>query len=345
MRFYSGNCNFIRSTHGHRAAGIVHWKLRAYQESGRTIYYTDETGANKNMTSRRTWADGGLQARLDVPSGKGARIIIAHVGLRETGLVAAAGLVFVGKNKSGDNHREMNTDLWLKWLEQNVLPKIRGGVLVVDRAPYHTKLTAETRPASSKMRKADLANWLESHDAVPDGWPTTWRQSMTVKQMYEQASNNRPTPRFLVQDMAENFGVSVLISPVAHPELNPIDTVWEMVKVALRKSNVSFSLARLEELAAVEFAKRTAVVWARYEDHAIGMKDYYLEVSRMQKEVEKPLNEQTIELEEAEGNGVNEESDGESDSDGRDRGSAAGSDSYGGDSDAGSEGSSAMEKD
>jgi len=169
--------------------------------------------------------------------------------------VAAARLVLVGEKKSGDYHGEMNSDLWLNWLKQKVLPKIRGGVLVVDRAPYHMKLTAETLPAPSKMRKADLADWLESHDAVPAGWPTTWRQSVTVKQMYEQASNNRPTLRFLFQDVAENV-VSVFISPVAHPELNPIEMVWGRVKVALRMSNVTFSLARLEELAAVEFAKK-----------------------------------------------------------------------------------------
>jgi len=167
---------------------------------------------------------------------------------------------------------------------------------------------------------------------------------MTVKQMYEQASNNRPTPRFLVQDLVEEFGVSVLISPVAHPEINPIEMVWGTLKLALRKCNVSFSLARMEELAAVEFAKITAEVWARYEDHAIGMEDYYLEVSRMREEVEKRLDEQTIELEEAEGDGVNEESDGESDADGRDMGRAVGSESDVGDSDAGSEGSSAMEE-
>ena len=167
---------------------------------------------------------------------------------------------------------------------------------------------------------------------------------MTVKQMYEQSSNNRPTPRFLVQDLVEEFGVSGLIFPVAHPELNPIEVVWGTVKLALRKCNVSFSLARLEELAAVEFATITAEVWARYEHHAIGMEDYYLEVSRMREEVEKRLDEQTIELEEAEGDGVNEESDGESDADGRDMGRAAGSESDFGDSDAGSEGSSAMEE-
>ena len=103
-------------------------------------------------------------------------------------------------------------------------------------------------------------------------------------------------------------------------------------------------MARLEELAAVEFAKITAKVWARYEDNAIGMEDYSLEVSRMWEEVEKRLDEQIIELEEAEGDGVNEESDGESDADGRDMGRAAGSESDVGDSDAGSEESSAMEE-
>jgi len=162
--------------------------------------------------------------------------------------------------------------------------------------------------------------------------------------MYEQASNNRPTPRFLVKDLAEKFGVSVLISPVAHPELNPIEMVWGTVKVALRKSNVSVTLARLEEPATVEFAKITAELWARYEDHAIGMKEYYLEVSRMREEVEKRPDEQTIELEEAEGDGVNEESDGESDANGRDMRRAPGSETDVGDSDAGSEGLSAMEE-
>jgi len=103
----------------------------------------------KNMTPRRMWKDGGLQASLDLPSGKGARIIIAHVGSRETGILADAGLVLVGKKKSGDYHGEMKSDLCLKWLEQRDLPKTRGGVLVFDRVPYHMKLTADTRPASS----------------------------------------------------------------------------------------------------------------------------------------------------------------------------------------------------
>jgi len=87
--------------------------------------------------------NGGFHARIDVPSGKGARIITAHVGSRETSPVSDAELIFVGKKILGDYHGEMNSDLRLKWLGENVLPKIRGCALGVDRAPYHMRLTAD----------------------------------------------------------------------------------------------------------------------------------------------------------------------------------------------------------
>lgn len=51
-----------------------------------------------------------------------------------------------------------------------MLQKIRDGFLVVDRAPYHIVLTYEARPASSKLKKTELADWLEAHESVPDFW-------------------------------------------------------------------------------------------------------------------------------------------------------------------------------
>jgi len=41
----------------------------------------------------------------------------------------------------------------------------------------------------------------------------------------QRADQNRPTSRYLVQDLAARFGVTILISPVVHPELNPIEMV------------------------------------------------------------------------------------------------------------------------
>jgi len=83
--------------------------------------------------------------------GKGGRIIIAHVGSRETGLLQGAGLSFVGKKSTGDYHKEMNEPTWLKWLEDDVFPEISDGVLVIDRAPYHLTLTDDARPATTKI--------------------------------------------------------------------------------------------------------------------------------------------------------------------------------------------------
>jgi len=294
-------------------------KMREDRAGGRTIFYTDETWANKNMTPGRIWTDKSSRARQNVPSGKGARIIIVHVGSRRTGLVPGASLVFKGKKKTGDYHGEMNSAVWLKWLQDQVLPKIGGGVLVVDRAPYHMKLTEESRPANSSMKKSQLADWVEEHDASPTNWPPTWRHAKTVAQMRAQDTKHRPTPRYLVQDLAEEFDVSIIFSPVAHPELNPIEMVWGTVKVALRYANVTFNLTRLQELVDVEFNKMPAAIWAKYEDHGISMEDYYMDMAAMRAEVEDRADEMDIELEDAEADGVNgcssSEEDGEDEGD------------------------------
>lgn len=277
--------------------------IKQYRDSGRVIYYTDETWANKNMSVYRSWTDGTLQTRMPVRSGKGGRLIVAHVGSRETGLVADAGLVFIGQKGSGDYHKEMCSDVWLKWLEEKVLPKIAGGVLVIDTAPYHLVLTPESAPAGSKLRKAELAEWLESHDVVPADWEDGWKQSRTKAEMKAVAEKHKPAPRYQVQRLAARFGVSVLISPVAHPDLNPIEMVWGTVKTALKRGNTTFTLTALKGLVAKEFDKITPTVWAKYEDHAIKRENFYRGLAAAQEAVERDLDEQE-ELA-AEGDGVN----------------------------------------
>jgi len=44
-------------------------KMREYRADERTIFYTDETWANKNMTTGRIWTDKSSCALLNVPSG------------------------------------------------------------------------------------------------------------------------------------------------------------------------------------------------------------------------------------------------------------------------------------
>jgi len=149
--------------------------VRKYREADRTIYYTDETWLNKNMSTYRSWKDGSTDASLQVPSGKGAQIIVAHVGSRKDGLVDGTSWVFIGSKKSSDYYSQMNSTSWLQWLEDSVLPKIRGSVLFIDRAPYHLVRDEATRPAASKFRKAEFADWLEKHNLVFPKWGANWR--------------------------------------------------------------------------------------------------------------------------------------------------------------------------
>jgi len=106
----------------------------------------------------------------------------------------------------------------------------------------------------------------------------------------KRAEENRPRPRYLVQDLAERFGVSILSSSVAHPELNPIEMVWGTVEMALKRANPAFSLATLRSLAEAEFEEITAEVWARSEDHAIKAESYYRAVDEVRTDAEAAFN-------------------------------------------------------
>jgi len=95
------------------------------------------------------------------------------------------------------------------------------------------------------------------------------RTTCTPAVLKQRAHQNRPTPRCLLHDLPARFGVTILISLVAHPELNPIEMVWGMVKTSLKRADITFSVAKLLSMTEVEFVKITVEVLAWYEDHVI----------------------------------------------------------------------------
>lgn len=72
------------------------------------------------------------------------------------------------------------------------------------------------------MRKAELRNWL-THKNIP--WQEHWLKPRLIEEVNK---NHDKTP--LVQKMAEAQGHKVLLLPVHHPELNPIELIWAIVK-------------------------------------------------------------------------------------------------------------------
>ena len=139
------------------------------------------------MATDKVWRYGdNNKVEYKVPPGKGKRCIILHLGSATTGLLTGCLLMIRGKKDNEDAvyHTEMNSELFQNWIEQTVFPalKMRGRkcVVVLDRAFYHTVLTAETRPPRISWKKEQLIDAVIRRGNAPTYWPTDWKNSLRI---------------------------------------------------------------------------------------------------------------------------------------------------------------------
>ena len=74
------------------------------------------------MAPKNIWLDNNDDIIHKFPSGKGERTIICHLGSAEIGLLRGF-LLHFGESKSSKSanyHTEMDSDVFLDWLERNV---------------------------------------------------------------------------------------------------------------------------------------------------------------------------------------------------------------------------------
>jgi hypothetical protein len=77
---------------------------------------------------------------------------------------------------------------------------------------------------------------------------------MTKNQSFASCEKVTPEPKYQVQELAYkfesgDFNIKILMLPVAHPELNPIEHIWGVVKRLVASQNLSFNLKEVERLA------------------------------------------------------------------------------------------------
>ena len=93
-----------------------------------------------------------------VPSGKGQRLIVVQAG-RVKGWVDGADLVFKSKTSSADYHDEMNTEHYMEWFTQQLLPNLPpNSVIIVDNATFHNKQKDKAPRTANK--KDGIKQWL-----------------------------------------------------------------------------------------------------------------------------------------------------------------------------------------
>ena len=159
---------------------------------------------------------------VNKPSGVGPRFIVVHA-MCASGWVDGAELVFEAKKRTGDYHGQMNWENFSRWFETQLMPNApREALIVLDNAKYHNILAEERFPTAAST-KEELCSWLNRN-----GY--TWREDMLKSELMALCSRLAPTPEYRLDCLARKHGAVILRTPPYHPELQPIETCWAVVK-------------------------------------------------------------------------------------------------------------------
>jgi len=211
--------------------------------------YLDETYINKNHSDQFTWYLEEDGPWVNKPSGKGPRVIVVH-GITVNGWVNKAQLVFDANRRTGDYHGQMNWDNFSKWFETQLLPNIpENSLIILDNAKYHNVFAEGTFPVPA-TRKEALCDWLEKNN-IP------WTTDMLKPELYELCKRLAPVPEYKLDQIAEAAGHSILRTPQYHPELQPIETCWGVVKNYMA-AHCDFTMKNFREQLPAAFTKVTA---------------------------------------------------------------------------------------
>ncbi len=210
--------------------------------------YLDETYINKNHSCRFTWYLSQDGPWVNKPSGVGPRFIIVHAVTKD-GWVNNAQLVFEAKKRTGDYHGQMNWTNFSKWFQSQLLPNIPPkSMIILDNAKYHNVLMDGFFPNTSSSKK-QLSDWL-----TRNGY--SWSEDMLKTELLEFCTRLAPVPEYSLDKLAAEHEVTILRTPPYHPELQPIETCWAVVKNYMA-DHCDFTMVGLRNNLPNAFAKVT----------------------------------------------------------------------------------------
>jgi transposase len=226
-------------------------KLANRRSDGSTIrpeVYLDESYINKNHSKDSTWF-GEEDRIIGKPTGKGSRLIILNA-ITKDGWVPNAKLVFQSSKKTGDYHSSMNWDVFSKWFKDQLLPNIPDkSIIILDNAVYHNVLAEEAFPKPTHTVQR-LQDWLR-HNNIP------WTTDMVKAELFELCKQHATKPEYALDKIVADQGHSILRTPPYHPELQPIETCWAVVKGHVAFHN-NFKMETVWQLLEEGFNKVTA---------------------------------------------------------------------------------------
>lgn len=211
--------------------------------------YLDESYINKNHSNDYIWYSTEDGPWVQKPTGQGERLIIMNAITRD-GWVPNAKMVFKSNRKTGDYHGQMNFELFKKWFSEKLLPNIpENSLIVMDNASYHNVLADYSAPTSASS-KENIRTWLENNK-IPCA------ADALKAELIEALSKIVPEPTYTIDELAKQYGHEVVRTPPYHPELQPIEICWGVLKNEVGR-HCDFTMKNLQNQLELAFAKVTA---------------------------------------------------------------------------------------
>ena len=198
--------------------------------------YLDESYVNKNHSNDFVWYFDDDGPWIQKPAGKGERLIIISA-ITKNGWVPGANLTFKSNKKTGDYHGQMNHEMFTKWFTEKLIPNIpENSLIIMDNAAYHNVLSPHSAPTPS-CKKDRIKHWLGQNN-IPVG------EDCLKVEMVEILNKIAPSPTYILDEVAADYGHEILRTPPYHPELQPIETCWAVVKNQVAR-DCDFTMANL----------------------------------------------------------------------------------------------------
>jgi transposase len=209
---------------------------RKGNEMVRPEVYLDESYVNKNHSKDLVWYYNDDGPWIQKPTGKGERLIIMNA-ITKDGWVPGAKVTFKSTRKTGDYHGQMNQAMFTKWFEEKLLPNIPArSLIIMDNAAYHNVLSPLSAPTPS-CKKEKIRSWLEKNS-----FPV--KEDCLKAELVDILTKIVPQPTYKLDEIAIEQGHEVLRTPPYHPELQPIETCWGIVKNEIAR-NCDFTMNNL----------------------------------------------------------------------------------------------------
>lgn len=206
------------------------------EKTRRPEVYLDESYVNKNHSNDFVWYSNEDGPWIQKPTGKGERLIIINAVTKD-GWVPDAKIVFKSTRKTGDYHGQMNWNLFQKWFSEKLLPNIpSNSIIVMDNAAYHNIL-AECSAPTPTCSKEKIFNWLE-YNNIP------CKDDCLKIELVEILKKFAPEPTYSIDMIANEHGHKVIRTPPYHPELQPIEICWGILKNEIAR-NCDFTMDNL----------------------------------------------------------------------------------------------------